>query len=161
MSERHSLVRRVSEIHESIPMNTTPSFSGGCACGAVRYESTAAPVMMLQCHCRDCQRATGGAHSALVIVPMEAFHLRQGEPRFHASPSEAAGMTRRAFCPECGAPVFGNPDAAPHIVALHAASLDDPSGFHSQMDVWTSDAQPWDAMDPATPKFEKYPARGG
>ena len=142
-------------------MNTSPSFSGGCACGAVRYESTAAPVMMFHCHCRDCQRATGGAHSALVIVPMEAFHLRQGEPRFHASPSEAAGMTRRAFCPECGAPVFGKPDAAPHIVALHAASLDDPSAFQSQMDVWTCDALPGEAMDPATPKFEKYPARGG
>jgi hypothetical protein len=142
-------------------MTSIPVLSGGCACGALRYESSAAAVMMLHCHCRDCQRATGGAHSALVVVPVAAFTVRQGEPRFHASPSEAGGMTRRAFCPECGAPVFGKPDAVPDIVALHAASLDDPSGFRAQMDVWTCDAQSWGAMDPALPKFDKYPVSGG
>jgi hypothetical protein len=134
--------------------------SGGCACGAVRYESTAEPVLMLHCHCRDCQRATGGGHSLLVVVPAAAFRVLQGEPRWHASPSEAGGMTRRAFCPDCGAPVFGKPDIAPQIVALHAASMDDPSTFRPQMDVWTCDALPGDAMDPALPKFEKYPPMG-
>jgi hypothetical protein len=34
-------------------------FSGGCACGAIRYECSAAPIFALNCHCRDCQRATG------------------------------------------------------------------------------------------------------
>jgi hypothetical protein len=131
--------------------------TGGCACGAVRYESTAAPMMMLHCHCRDCQRATGGGHSLLVVVPTEAFRVTRGEARWHASPSEARGMTRRAFCAECGAPVFGAPDAAPHIRALHAASLDDPSIFRAEMDVWTADALPGTAMDPTVPKFEKYP----
>jgi hypothetical protein len=137
---------------------TSLPLTGGCACGAVRYESTAAPVLMLQCHCRDCQRATGTGHTALVVVPAEAFRVLQGEPRWYGSPSEAAGLTRRAFCGECGSPVFGKPDVAPHIVALHAASLDDPTIFHPQMDVWTSDALPGDAMDAALPKFGKYPS---
>src|SRR4051812_42244079 len=72
--------------------------TGDCACGAIRYESTTEPVMMLECHCRDCQRASGGASSELVVVPKEAFKLVKGELRFHASPSEAKGMTRRGFC---------------------------------------------------------------
>ena len=131
---------------------------GGCACGAIRYESTAEPIVMLHCHCRDCQRASGGPFTSFVVVPAEAFKLLQGSPRFHASPSEAGGMTRRGFCADCGSPVAVKTDAVPQIVAIRTASLDDPSGFRQQIDVWTSDAHAWDRMDPALPKFEKYPA---
>jgi hypothetical protein len=53
---------------------TTP-FSGGCACGAIRYESAAEPVIMLHCHCRDCQQSSGGPFSSFVIVPKEAFKV--------------------------------------------------------------------------------------
>ena len=137
---------------------TTP-FSGGCACGAIRYESTAEPVMMLHCHCRDCQRASGGPFSSYVIVPTEAFKLLQGSPRFHASPSEMGGKTRRGFCPDCGSPIVVKPDAVPQFVAIRTASLDDPSWFNPQVDVWTSDAHPWDQMNPALPKFKEYPPR--
>ena len=114
--------------------------------------------MMLHCHCRDCQRASGGPFSAFVIVPAEAFKLSKGTPRFHASPSEAGGMTRRGFCAECGSPVAVKPDAVPQFVAIRTASLDDPGWFKPQVDVWTCDAMPGDFMDPALPKFDKYPA---
>jgi hypothetical protein len=52
---------------------------------------------------------------------------------------------------------MGKPDANPHIVAIRTASLDDPSWFNPQVDVWTSDAHPWDQMNPALPKFKEYP----
>jgi len=48
-------------------------------------------------------------------------------------------------------------DPNPHVVAIRTASLDDPSWFNLQMDVWTSDAHPWDQMNPALPKYERYP----
>ena len=83
-------------------------FTGGCACGAIRYESIAEPVMMLHCHCRDCQRASGGPFSSFVIVPAEAFKLLQGSPRFHASPSERGGMTRRGFCRTAAGRLWSN-----------------------------------------------------
>jgi hypothetical protein len=140
------------------PMTTiTTPFSGGCACGAVRYESTAQPIVMLHCHCRDCQQSSGGPFSSFVVVPTEAFKLLQGSLRFHASPSQMGGKTHRGFCPECGSPIQSKPDLAPHIVAIRTASLDDPSWFNSQIDVWTSDAQLWDQMNPAVPKFPFYP----
>src|SRR4051812_18400957 len=126
-------------------------FTGGCACGAIRYQSTAEPMLTLHCHCRDCQRASGGPFSAFVIVPKQGFKLLQGSPRFHDSPSEAGGKTHRGFCPDCGSPVVVNSDAVPHIAAIRTASLDDPSGCQPQMDVWTSDAHPWDTMNPALP----------
>ena len=49
------------------------------------------------------------------------------------------------------------PDAVPQFVAIRTASLDDPSWFKPQMDVWTCDAHPWDEMNPALAKLEKYP----
>ena len=137
-------------------MNTTKAFTGGCACEAIRYDTTAEPVLMLHCHCRDCQRASGGPFSSFVIVPSEAFKLLLGSLRFHASPSEMGGMTRRGFCPDCGAPVMVRADDVPQFVAIRTASLDDASWLNPQMDVWTSDAHRWDHMNPALPKFEKY-----
>src|SRR5215218_4899688 len=132
-------------------------FTGGCACGAIRYESNAEPVMMLHCHCRDCQRSSGGPFSSFVVVLTEAFKLLQGSPRFHASPSEAGGKNPRGFCPDCGSPVMGKPAAASQFGAIRSASLDDPSWFNPQKEVWTSDALSSDQMNPAVPKFEKYP----
>jgi len=49
-------------------------------------------------------------------------------------------------------------DSQPQIVAIRTASLDDPSWFDPQMDVWTSDAHPWDHMNTALVKFAKYPS---
>jgi hypothetical protein len=131
--------------------------TGGCACGAIRYETTAEPVVMFHCHCRDCQRASGGPFTSFVIVPAEAFRFSQGSVRFHDSPSHRGGKTHRGFCADCGSPILAKTDANPDIVAIRTASLDDASWFNPQMDVWTSDAHPWDQMNPALPKFEKYP----
>jgi len=131
--------------------------TGGCACGAIRYETTAEPVVMFHCHCRDCQRASGGPFTSFVIVPAEAFRFSQGSLRLHDSPRSSGGKTHRGFCADCGSPILAKTDANPDIVAIRTASLDDASWFNPQMDVWTSDAHPWDQMNPALPKFEKYP----
>jgi hypothetical protein len=63
----------------------------------------------------------------------------------------------RGFCPECGSPIVVKTDPNPDIVGIRTASLDDPSWFNLQVDVWTSDAHPWDQMNPALPKYERYP----
>jgi len=142
-------------------MSTIPtSLSGGCACGAVRYECAAAPLVMLNCHCRDCQRAGGGPFAPLVVVPTESFKLTKGELKFHGSPSEMGGMTQRGFCAACGTPIGGGPDKIPTTFALRPASLDDQSWYTPQLEVWTSDAETWDKLIPELPHFEKYPPQG-
>jgi hypothetical protein len=134
-------------------------FTGGCYCGAVRYECTAAPIMMVKCHCRDCQHITGGGFAAAVLVPAKAFRLIRGELRYHFTPDLAGGKHKRGFCAQCGSRITGaeKPDESWDFIGILAGSLDDPSWFRPQMDIFVSDAQPWDQMDPAIPKFQQYP----
>src|SRR4051812_22310240 len=102
-------------------------FSGGCACGAIRYECTAEPTMMVQCHCRDCQRVTGGGYISVAIVPPQAFKFTRGTPRYHFTESEGMGMHRRGFCADCGSPLTGaeNREGTSGMVGVTVASLDD------------------------------------
>jgi hypothetical protein len=143
----------VAEISIPVP------FTGGCACGAIRYESTVAPVMMFKCHCRDCQKVTGGAFVPGLLIPASAFRLTKGELRYNFTPSLAGGRHKRGYWPECGSRITGGQsDQEPNdFIGLTAGSLDDSSWFRPQMDFFVSDAQPWDQMDPAIPKYKHYP----
>jgi hypothetical protein len=129
-------------------------FTGGCACGAIRYEVDAEPIVMFNCHCRDCQRTSGGPYTPVVYVPAKAFKITKGSPRYYGTTSQMVGHNKRGFCPECGSRLFGG--ATEQGQGITASSLDDPTLFKPQFEIWTSDAQPWDQMDPNLPKHEKY-----
>jgi len=131
-------------------------FSGGCACGAIRYECSAEPIVALNCHCRDCQRASGSAFCAVLYVPRTALTI-SGQSRYYEVRAESGNSVSRGFCPHCGSPVFIQAELVPDLQGLRAASLDNPSLFQPQMHVWTARAQPWDHMNPALRKFEKEP----
>lgn len=137
-------------------------FTGGCQCGAVRYACTARAdeIQMFKCHCRDCQRVSGGPYSPVIYVPARTFTITRGALRYHLTPGEATGEHKRGFCPECGSRVSGGEGPGSTGVGMTASSLDDPSWFRAAFDMWAADAQPWDTMDPVLPKFEKYPPAG-
>jgi hypothetical protein len=128
--------------------------TGGCACGAVRYEAAADPVAMLNCHCRDCQRATGSAYSASVVVPRAAVAMK-GELRSHEAVSDSGHAVWRSFCPLCGSPIAIDLARIPDVLALRAGSLDDPSLHTPSVEVFTASAQPWDHMMPGTRKLPR------
>jgi len=130
-------------------------FFGGCACGAVRYECSAAPVAMVNCHCRDCQRAGGAGFSPTVVVPAEAFRLLRGEPQRYSVTADSGHTAHRAFCGACGAPLFASSSARRGFIGVRAGSLDDPSGFTPQVEVWTASAQPWDHLGADVPHFPR------
>ena len=136
----------------------TLPFSGGCVCGAIRYQCAAEPIMMGKCHCRDCQRISGGAFVPFLIVPANVFRVTQGKLSYHFTESLRGGKHKRSFCAECGSRLTGAELETPSpMTGVVAGSLDDPTWFRPQMDIFTEDAQPWDEMDPALPKFERYP----
>lgn len=135
------------------------SAKGGCMCGAVRYECTAAPLFMGNCHCRDCQQASGSAYAPAIGVPRSAVKIT-GDVKYYESKADSGNMAKRGFCPNCGSRLFALPPFAPDLMVIQASSLDDPSIFKAGMDIYTSSAQPWDYMDPALPKFPKMPPAG-
>ena len=130
---------------------------GGCLCGAVRYESTGEPTFSLLCHCRDCQRASGSAYNAAVRVPAAGFRITSGTPKLYVKAADSGNTVTRAFCPECGSPLFLQVSARPDLVGIRVGTLDDPSGFRPQAHIFVKSAQPWDHMDPALPQYETYP----
>jgi len=131
--------------------------TGGCLCGAVRYESAGEPLFSLLCHCRDCQHQSGSAFIAAMRVPAAGFRITKGEPKLFVTASDAGNAVTRAFCPECGCPLFIRVSARPDIVGLRVGSLDDPSAFRPEADIFVKSAQPWDHMNPELPKYQTYP----
>lgn len=128
--------------------------SGGCACGAIRYETEVDPIVMVNCHCRDCQRAVGTAYAAVMVVPAVSVVLR-GEPRYFKTVGEAGKWVQRGFCKACGSPVVVKLERFPDAIGFQAGSLDDPKRFNPAMDIFTSSAQPWDQMQSDTQKLPK------
>ncbi len=134
-----------------------PILTGGCACGAVRYEVAARPLMMFRCHCRDCQRVSGSAFTAALLFPQKHFRLTHGDPRYHELPSVKGGFHTRGFCADCGSRLFGAVDPESKFIGITATSLDDPGIFEPQMDFFMADAQPWDRPAEGLPAFDEYP----
>jgi hypothetical protein len=138
-----------------VSASTEIPFSGGCACGAVRYECSAPPLRMINCHCRDCQLASGSAYSPTVIVARSAVNVTRGQTATYERVAESGNIAKREFCPNCGTPLFASSSARSGYIGIRAASLDNPSWFRPDANVWVGSAQPWDCIDPTVPSFTK------
>jgi hypothetical protein len=136
------------------------TYTGGCACGRVRYEIREPPRVAFSCYCRACQRYTGSACMSAMLVPARAFTLTRGEPAQYRSKGDSGFEITRCFCGHCGSPVVTRLGRLPDEVGVPAASLDDPSGFKPTMNLFTAFAQPWAPMNPELRKFETAPSRG-
>jgi hypothetical protein len=132
-------------------------FTGGCACGGVRYGCSAAPLVMFRCHCRDCQRATGSPFAANVWVAASAFAYTSGEPKYYVVKSARGTTVYHGFCPACGSPLGMHIGERPDFMGIRAASLDDPRGLEPVADLWTCRVYPWDSLNPDLRQFETQP----
>lgn len=98
--------------------------SGGCQCGAVRYHVSLANEEAYLCHCRMCQKATGGFAASFFNVPQTAVTWESGPDWYQSSP-----IAKRPFCKECGTPLGFQFLEGPNC-DLTVGSLDDPKGMH-------------------------------
>jgi len=121
--------------------------TGGCTCGAVRYETEVEFEFSFSCHCRKCQRATGAGHASAFALPVDEVKIT-GEIREYKGSSDAGADTYSGFCPTCGSPLTSRTDRFPERLYFHAATLDDPSVFQPQFVVFAEAAQPWDPPAP-------------
>lgn len=133
-----------------------PSITGGCACGAVRYECSADPIMAANCYCRDCQRSSGTAMASVMLVPTAALKLK-GQLKHFEVTGDNGNKVSRGFCPNCGSPIISVLSATQAMVALKAGSLDDPAQFKPMAQVYLKSAPPWAPVREDLPKFDKQP----
>lgn len=120
------------------------TMTGGCLCGAIKYELTEAPAMMGVCHCKNCQRQAGSAFSTLAAVPKEQFKFTQGKPKLYVDGDTKSGnQVERYFCADCGSPIYSALGSQPDSVFLKTGTMDDTTGFNPQFHVWCDTRQNW------------------
>ncbi|MFC5498617.1 GFA family protein [Caenimonas terrae] len=135
----------------------TQSYTGGCACGAVRYATEQAPIFQNHCQCRDCQRRSGTGHGSYLSFASRAAMTITGEAAHWQVAGDSGNLKVHSFCPACGTPVYLSFVAMPDLIAVHAASLDEPAGFAPQVVTYRGRGLAWDTVDPALPAFERMP----
>jgi hypothetical protein len=125
------------------------AYAGGCLCGQVRWRAMGEPENVRLCHCRNCQRATGGPYFARILFPTEAVE-RSGETTAWASSHRLV----RQSCVRCGTPVFAEPLDAPYL-AVSLTTLDDPAVLRPGSHIWVSEKLDWVRLDDDLPQFPR------
>ncbi|WP_427912957.1 GFA family protein [Ramlibacter sp. MMS24-I3-19] len=146
-----------SQAHEA--SGDSRSFTGGCACGAVRYDIEDAASGMGDCQCRQCQQRSGTGHGSYIAFASRDKVKLTGSLREWDVTGDEGTVKRHAFCTVCGAPVSLTFPYGPGWFIIHAASLDDPSQYQPQWVTYTRSGYAWDAVDPKLTKFERMPPR--
>ncbi|AHE53452.1 GFA family protein [Sphingomonas sanxanigenens] len=127
--------------------------TGGCQCGAIRYEVEGDPLTHALCHCIDCRRSAGAPMVAWTMFPTEAIRIT-GAPTTYASSTHG----RRMFCSTCGTGLFyTNDQNLPGITDIQSATFDDPDAVPAQAHVQTADRIGWMENAHELPSFERYP----
>ncbi len=125
------------------------TITGGCLCGACRYETDAAPVNIRACHCRMCQKAIGASFNARVLVPLDSMAITGPVGWYQSS-----DVLRRGFCTVCGTTLFSE-RASGNVIGLTMGSLDDPDRFDPDEHIWVSSKQAWLELGEDVPCYEE------
>lgn len=120
--------------------------TGGCQCGAVRYELSAEPLTLYVCHCRECQRQSAAAFGMSLRVPADGFRITRGEPKAWHRPADSGNTVACYFCPDCGTRLYHGAPHRPETVNVRPGSLDDTGWLAPVGHVWARRAQPWVAV---------------
>jgi hypothetical protein len=132
------------------------NITGGCLCGAVRYTSTAAPLITRVCWCRLCQYIGAGSGTVNVAFQAASFTIR-GEAHDYRSIADSGNVMHRRFCPRCGVHLFSGAEARPQLIFVRAGTLDDPELARPSVTIWTAQAPSWACIDPAIARIDGQP----
>jgi hypothetical protein len=138
-------------------MSMPRPYTGGCACGAIRYTTPHEPVFQNHCHCRDCQRRSGTGHGSWLTFPARAEMTMTGAAREWQVATDSGNVKIHGFCPECGTPAYLRFPAMPDLIAVPAGSLDEPDRFAPQVLTYRARALAWDTINASLQAFEGMP----
>ncbi len=129
--------------------------TGGCFCGAIRYQFTDDPMGVAICHCNDCRRSAGAPMVAWAMFPEAALTLTRGQPKTINS----SGTAMRSFCSDCGTGLFYRNEAIlPGLVDVQSATLDDPNALAPTKQIQVAERIAWMTHLHELPEIERYPS---
>lgn len=131
-------------------------YTGGCLCGALRYEAFGESIGSGHCYCGDCRRASGSGFIPFMGFPADAVRFT-GEAREFRSKAANGGDAVRNRCAQCMSLVFGGEIGKSDSYTLYAGSLDDPSAFHPTIAIFAEGRPPWAIIPPGFKVFDRMP----
>jgi hypothetical protein len=132
--------------------------SGGCQCGAVRYEITGSPVTVYACHCTECQTQSGSAFAMAAVIPGQHFHITKGSPKMFPRKTSPTKIMECWFCGDCGTRLYHVPGGAAYPNRnIKPGTLDDASWLVPTTHFWTRSAQNWMVIPDNAERHETQP----
>jgi hypothetical protein len=124
-------------------MEKGETMTGGCLCGALRYEARPDLGTAYCCYCRDCQIGSGSAFCFAVYADQSSFRILSGDKATYSYSADSGNKVERVFCPKCGTAVYWTGEKWSEQVILTVSSLDDPGAIEPVREVWAHRAMPW------------------
>ncbi len=135
-------------------MNDETKMTGGCMCGAVRFETTGDSFGVIHCHCHSCRKHNGGP-----VVTLAGFTADQvvfsGEERKIYESSPGVG---RAFCGNCGTPLTWEGDGGEMgpIIEFHISAFDTPDVLVPSAHAFHVERISWFDIADSLPRYEGF-----
>jgi hypothetical protein len=137
-----------------------PTLTGGCGCGAVRFEVTAPFVSASYCHCTRCQRRTGTAASANGHPEPGSVRIVAGEGELRSWSPE--GGFEKLFCGRCGSALFSRAPGTSDYASVRLGAIDGDPGIRPQWHQYVAYAAAWEELpDDGLPRHDEARPSGG
>lgn len=136
----------------------TNKVTGGCHCGAIKYQAIINPEKVLICHCTDCQKISGTAFRTVVMSEPDQVTFTQGQPKEYIKIAQSGNQRAQGFCVDCGSGLYATSVGdEPRIYGLRLGAVDQRENFIPKAQIWCQSAQPWIEKFDSMKKFEQTP----
>lgn len=129
--------------------------TGGCQCGALRYEADTAPLGLYVCHCAECRRQSASAFGISVIIDAAAFRLVRGTAKCWERGADSGRRLACWFCPDCGGRLWH--DGRRGTVSIKGGTLDAPPDLSRAVHIWTLRKLPGVAIPEGAVSYPEEP----
>lgn len=131
--------------------------TGSCLCGNVSYKGDVDVKMVINCHCTDCQQATGSVHGTMVFVAEDAVEISDTVSHY-SHPADSGNTLTKLFCGKCGSQVAGKNTGREGVIGLRAGCIDQKELITPGANIYCDSAVPSTAMDPELKQFPGMPS---
>ncbi len=128
---------------------------GQFLCGKVQFEVNGNLGETRLCYCELCRRANGSAFSANIRVPLENYSLLSGRALIREYESSLGAF--RAFCSNCGSPVYARVTHDPTHIRIRLGTLAKEVDAKVAAHVWVRSKPGWYMIAGDLPQYEAGP----